>query len=211
MPRHVSSDDLLILMARYPTPGKVKTRLAAEIGARAATRHYRQWLRQFAREFARAPFAVQWRFTPARSPFRRLVPCPAATYRPQPAGDLGDRLARIVADAFAEGYRRVVVVGTDCPLMTRAVVSRAFRLLRRYPVVVQPTDDGGYALIGLGKPLNLFHSIAWSTDRVLMQTRQRLHQLGVQWAELPRTFDIDTAADLKRWHAYCRPQCRSSK
>lgn len=207
----IQAADLLVLMARYPTPGKVKTRLAAEIGARRAARVYRCWLRMLAQQFARAPFAVQWRFTPAHTPFRRRVRCAGACYRPQPAGHLGHRLATIVRESFHEGYRRVVIIGTDCPQMTRTTVMRAFRLLHRYPVVLQPTEDGGYALMGMTDPFDLFHDIAWSTDQVMEQTRRRLRQLGVRWYELPRTFDIDTAADLARWQATYRCGNRSSR
>src|SRR5437667_10547404 len=65
--------DLLIIMARYPRRGRVKTRLAKDIGHRAATELYRSFLKHFASEFARAPFDVEWRYTPARAPFRRLL------------------------------------------------------------------------------------------------------------------------------------------
>ncbi|MDW8343319.1 MAG: TIGR04282 family arsenosugar biosynthesis glycosyltransferase [Verrucomicrobiae bacterium] len=198
-------------MARYPTPGKVKTRLAAEIGPHRAATLYRRWLRQLAREFSHAPFHVEWRFTPSRAPFRRVTRCPGAAYRPQPPGNLGHRLTTIVADSFAAGYRRVIVIGTDCPLMTRTTIMRAFRLLHRYPVVIQPTDDGGYALIGLTAPFDLFRDIAWSTDRVMEQTRQRLRQLNLSWRELPSTFDIDTRADLDRWRALQRGLNRSTR
>src|ERR1041384_5736334 len=99
--------DLLIIMARYPTLGKVKTRLARDIGKAGALRVYRQLLRHHLREFRRAPFAVEWRYTPARAPFRRL----ASRAKPQPDGNLGDRMRGLFEDGFARGYRRVVMIG----------------------------------------------------------------------------------------------------
>jgi glycosyltransferase A (GT-A) superfamily protein (DUF2064 family) len=116
-------------------------------------------------------------------------------------------MQRIFAESFAGGYRRVVMIGTDAPEMNRATVHCAFRLLSRNAAVFQPTDDGGYALVGLAKDESggmkdempdIFSGIAWSTDRVMAQTRARLRKLGKAHAELPATFDVDTAADLAR-------------
>jgi rSAM/selenodomain-associated transferase 1 len=192
------SQQLLIIMARYPAPGKVKTRLARDIGVAAATKWYRGMLFHFRREFSRTRFDVEWWYTPVRSPFRRLFWLNRINGRPQPAGNLGERMQAIFADAFARGYRRVVMIGTDAPQMNQATVRRAFRLLRRHNAVAQPTDDGGYALIGLAGPVDVFSDIAWGTDKVMAQTRQRLRRLGATVAELPATFDVDTAADIAK-------------
>ncbi len=180
-------------MARYPARGKVKTRLAAGIGKAAALRVYRRLLDQHLREFARgaaAGFDVEWRFTPARAPFRRL----ARNSKPQPTGDLGDRMGAIFADSFGRGYRRVVMIGTDAPMMNRATVRQAFRHLRTKRAVFQPTDDGGYALIGLAEMIDVFSGMPWSSSRLMSETRKR-----VPGVELPGTFDIDTAGDLARF------------
>lgn len=204
--------DLLIIMAKYPTPGKVKTRLATVIGKRAAAAVYRQLIEHHRREFDGAAFDVEWRYTPARTPFRKMVgqasclstgrqrhrqdACP--TLRPQPPGPLGARMRRSFAEAFARCYGRVVMIGSDCPTMNQRTVRRAFRLLRKFPAVFQPTEDGGYALVGLTGMLDIFTGISWSTSRVMTQTRRRLQSHGVSFRELPVTFDVDTAADLKR-------------
>lgn len=184
--------DLLIIMARYPTLGRVKTRLAREIGKAAALRVYRQLLEHHRREFRRADFEVEWRYTPARAPFRKL----ARNARPQPDGELGERMRQIFEESFSRGYRRVAMIGTDAPEMNQAVVRRAFAQLRDKPAVFQPTHDGGYALIGLCGMLDLFSDISWSTHKVMGQTQRRLERLSVSFAELAPTFDVDTAADL---------------
>lgn len=189
--------DLLVIMARYPTPGKVKTRLAMEIGARAAADFYRQLIEYHVVEFFDPPFDLEWRYTPAHAPFQRVVGA-AARLVPQPPGDLGRRLRLIFADSFAQGYERVVVIGTDCPAMTQRTARRALRLLRAHDAVVQPTVDGGYALVGLRRLLPIFAGILWGTDRVMTQTRQRLQTSGASYKELPVTFDVDTVADLRR-------------
>jgi rSAM/selenodomain-associated transferase 1 len=210
------SRDFAIIMARYPTLGKVKTRLARDIGKAAALRVYRQLLDHHRREFRQAPFDIEWRYTPARAPFRRLFlvgqasrlsidkmrkrtgETPVPLLRPQPTGDLGERMQHIFEESFARGYRRVVMIGTDAPEMSKPTVRRAFRLLRTNAAVFQPTRDGGYALVGLSAMLDVFSGIAWSTDKVMAQTRRRLDKLQVGFAELPPTFDVDTAEDLAR-------------
>jgi rSAM/selenodomain-associated transferase 1 len=206
------NSELLVIMAKYPSAGNVKTRLAAEIGHPAATELYRTLLEHFAHEFADAPFRVEWHYTPRNAPFRRLIGDNYAA-RPQPNGDLGARMQRIFEASFVNGHRRVVLIGTDAPEVGKRTVRRAFRMLRRYPAVLQPTQDGGYALIGLtveSIPMvpDLFSAIQWSTNKVMTQTRQRLHTLGMRFVELPQTFDVDTAADLAKLAAFYVSQKR---
>jgi rSAM/selenodomain-associated transferase 1 len=186
------AQELLILMARYPTPGKVKTRLARDIGVAAASKWYRRMLFHFRREFHRTTYDVEWWYTPARAPFRRLFWLNLNNGRPQPPGNLGERMQAIFADAFTRGYRRVVMIGTDAPEMSRATVRAAFRLLRTQRVVIQPTTDGGYALLGLSEMVDVFTGMPWSTDQLATATRRR-----VKCAELPPTYDVDTIADLR--------------
>ncbi len=182
--------DLLIIMAKYPTPGKVNTRLAAADLCR-------QFIEYHVIEFLDPPFDLEWRYAPARAPFRRHIGNTGAA-RPQPPGNLGARMRRIFTESFARGYQRVVLIGTDCPRIKQRTVRQALRLLKKYPVVLQPTEDGGCALVGLSGMHDIFSGIAWSTHRVMEQTRRRLHSLGVSFRELPVTFDVDTAADLAR-------------
>jgi hypothetical protein len=188
------STDRLVIMARYPTLGKVKTRLAADVGKAGALRIYRQLLDAHLREFRQTRYSVEWRYTPARAPFRKL----ASNAKAQPPGNLGERMQQIFAASFAAGCTRVVMIGTDAPAVGQGTVRRAFALLRGHAAVFQPTFDGGYALIGLTRMCDVFSGIAWSTERVMAQTRQRLRQARISYAELPATFDVDTAADLPR-------------
>jgi rSAM/selenodomain-associated transferase 1 len=197
--------ELLIIMTRYPTPGKVKTRLAREIGVAAATKWYRQMLFHFRHEFARARFDVEWRYTPRHAPFRRLFRLSRHNGRPQPEGTLGDRMQAIFSDTFRRGYRRVVMIGTDAPEVGQPTVRHAFRLLQDHQAVLQPTRDGGYALIGLSTMVDVFSNIPWSTDKVVSKTRKRLHRLRMRHAELPLTYDVDVAADLARFQDRCAP------
>jgi len=191
------SAELLVILAKYPTPGKVKTRLAREIGAKAAAQAYRGVLRILAGTFEDAPFHLEWRITPARSPFRRLVG-DTHQVRAQPGGDLGNRLLVTFEESFARGFQRVIIMASDSPDVSCRTVKSAFAALKRAKVVLQPTEDGGYALVGMTTPLDLFSGMSWSTPAVMEQTRARLRALGLQHVELPVTYDIDTIDDLRR-------------
>ena len=190
--------DLLIIMARYPTLGKVKTRLAQEIGHQAATDLYRSFLVHFAKEFQHAPFDVEWRYTPARAPIRNIIGQNGYLAQPQPTGDLGERMAKIFEESFARGYGRVIMIGTDAPKVGQGTIRRALKRLDSAPAVFQPTHDGGYALIGLRVMLDVFTGIPWSTPKVMAKTRARLKEFRIAFRELPVTFDVDTTADLAR-------------
>ena len=108
-------------------------------------------------------------------------------------------MRKIFEESFQNGYRRVVMIGSDAPEMDRRTVRRAFRQLRSRPAVFQPTVDGGYALVGMSRMLDVFSGIPWSTAAVMAKTRRRLGILRVRHTELPESYDIDTAGDLARW------------
>ena len=94
------------------------------------------------------------------------------------------------------------MIGSDCPQLTASNIQQAFDQLDREPVVLGPTDDGGYYLIGMrDECYGVFEDIEWSTERVLSQTRERLESLGIGWTELDQKSDIDTLKDLLAYHA----------
>ncbi|MBI4230214.1 MAG: TIGR04282 family arsenosugar biosynthesis glycosyltransferase [Planctomycetes bacterium] len=193
--------DTLLVFARYPEAGKVKTRLARDLGVRRALAVYRSLLRRtldlaIARDTAGQ--RVRIRVAPARrlesfrsGPGRRL-PCLA-----QSGGDLGNRLRRAFEHAWREGSRRIVVIGSDCPGLTARHLDRAFRELRAADAVLGPARDGGYYLLGLSRPAGrVFDRIPWSTDRVLATTLARMRRLRLTHRLLGTLRDVDTAADL---------------
>ena len=119
---------------------------------------------------------------------------------PQGAGDLGERLTRVIDDGFGDGATAVVVIGTDCPALTAAMLNDAFAALEHADVVIGPARDGGYYLIGLGAPhAELFADIPWSTPDVLAMTIDAAERGGLRVRLLPPLSDIDTAADWRTW------------
>jgi hypothetical protein len=107
-------------------------------------------------------------------------------------------MARACADVFALGYQYVMVIGTDLPTLPGSAFGEAVKLLAAHDLVLGPSRDGGYYLIGLRKPApELFAGIPWSTDRVLALTQQKAAALGLRTALLPVRRDIDTVDDLR--------------
>jgi rSAM/selenodomain-associated transferase 1 len=186
----------IVVLAKHPVPGRVKTRLAAAIGARAACTLYRAFVRDLAERLRPLGLPVWWAFTPPSAPFARLV----ATRRcfPQRAGDLGARIAHAIRTVHAATGGPVIALGADMPHVSGRELERAARALARgTDVVIGPATDGGYWAIGLRVPARApFADIAWGSDRVLAATRRRCRALGLSVLELARGFDVDDARDL---------------
>jgi len=116
---------------------------------------------------------------------------------PQSSGDLGSRMSKVFKDLFAWGYESAVIIGADSPTLPLSHLRAAFAALERNPVVLGPSLDGGYYLIGLRAPQpELFKGIAWSTNQVLSQTIERVNQLGLQVQCLEPWYDVDTVDAL---------------
>jgi hypothetical protein len=175
----------------------VKTRLAAEVGDRHALRLYRVMVgRVLAAVRSAGLDAIIW-FTPAESLAEmQFWLGDSWDFRPQAAGDLGARLAA-AARAVPRGHPWMAV-SADCPAITAAVLQQACADLERASVVIGPTHDGGYYLIGGRTPLpDIFTAMPWDTNRVLAETRVRLARISAVWHELPVLRDVDTAEDAR--------------
>jgi uncharacterized protein len=187
----------VVVFGREPVPGRVKSRLAAGVGGELAAAVYGELLGHTLRVAGSIDADVVLAL--AEPPARGWRPERAVAVEVQVAGDLGRRLADALARRFAEGYRRVVVVGSDCPELAPHHLRAALDGLAMHPVVLGPAWDGGYWLVGARAPgMDLFRDIPWSTPGVLDATRARLRALGVGWLELERLHDLDTDADLRR-------------
>ena len=118
----------------------------------------------------------------------------------QPDGSLGDRLIHAFSRAFANGMERAVIIGSDSPGLPLNYLEDAFDRLNSADVVLGPSQDGGYYLIGLSKSLHpeIFQNISWSTSLAFAQTLNAAKQIGLSAELLPEYFDIDTFHDLKK-------------
>ncbi len=192
--------DRLIIFGRYPIPGRTKTRLIPVLGpagAAALQRRLTEKTLQTARTFAKDRHdIVECCFDGGTfHKIRRWVgPYPLLTF--QKGGDVGERMRTALFDALRNGNKRVVLVGTDIPGMTAPMLKRAFHALLAHDVVLGPSTDGGYWLIGLKKPVDLFRNIEWSTPKVLKQTLAKIRRLNMTFSLLDYLTDVDTEADL---------------
>ncbi|MBL9171592.1 MAG: TIGR04282 family arsenosugar biosynthesis glycosyltransferase [Verrucomicrobiales bacterium] len=191
----------LIIFCKAPRPGFVKTRLAASVGSETACRHYRYLADTVFRQL-QAMEHVELRFTPddAAGEVAAWKKRPSWRTTPQGPGSLGDRLNAAFDDCFQMGAERVVVIGTDTPELSESDVREAFLALRQEDVVVGPSEDGGYWLIGLTDPHpELFDNQDWGTDRVCQETLVRAQVRGLQTRLLRLLPDIDTEEDWNRF------------
>ena len=190
----------LIVLAKRPDPGRVKTRLAAALGNQLAARLYEAFLRDTLTHCARIPLVrliVAYAPRDAEGWFRALDP--QAELIEQSGADLGERLARAIDHAFVTGSRAVAAIGSDTPHLDTATWSAALERIAPGRVVLGPTEDGGYWFLGQATPEpRLFEGVEWSSPRVLAQTRERAEAIGLEVELLPPAFDVDEPADLAR-------------
>lgn len=189
-------DDLhLIIFIKNPVLGKVKTRLAAGIGDKEALEVYMQLL-EITRGVALKVNCTRNVFYSDEivsddwedDKFNKFV---------QEGEDLGERMKNAFEQVFALGAKKAVIIGSDCPQLTSAIVQEAFVKLDACDVVVGPASDGGYYLLGMKlMHVSLFNEMEWSTDRVRTETLQRIVQQQLTYSLLPVLTDIDTAQDL---------------
>jgi len=199
----------ILVFAKAPRPGQVKTRLAKAIGAEEAARVYSEWLQETVVRLHRARLAPLelWVTPDTQHPlFQQLVDTTGIELHTQPNGDLGQRMHQVMLHALAWN-ESAVLVGSDCPVMPAGYVQRALAVMEAgVDSVLGPAEDGGYVLLGLRKVVaGLFADIPWSTGRVLQATRGRLRAVrGNSWAELETLWDIDSVEDYERWRALQR-------
>lgn len=196
----------LVIFAKAPVPGQVKTRLCPALTEdEAATLHGSFVLDTLERTKAAAgAFALSFDRVLACAPssthvfFRIMEARHRVTLLDQEGGDLGARMRHSFDQLFARGYRQICLVGTDVPSLPLTHYRDAFAALSRHDLVLGPANDGGYYLIGMTRPHpTLFENIPWSTDRVLTLTQQKAVEEGLKIASLPPWNDVDTLEDLQ--------------
>jgi uncharacterized protein len=193
---------VIAIMAKTPRAGAVKTRLCPPLSPEDAAELYRAFLTdkvEQVRSVAAARGAIVYTPDEGRGFFENLAP--DFVLIPQHGSDLGARLVTSFEWFFAEGYPAAAFIDSDSPTLPREFLLQALDLMASpdVDVVLGPSDDGGYYLIGLrvARP-ELFSHMPWSTPRMFAETAGRARQLGLRVASLPRWFDVDTALDLER-------------
>lgn len=193
----------LIIFAKRPSPGRVKTRLVPHLAAEDAAELYRRMLLDILTKTGQMTDVDKFLFyeqgAGAAEYFAETVS--GGFICPQVGEGMGDRLEAAFDHVFRRGYGEVAVIGTDSPDLPVSFVERAFELLRSSAVdaVFGPTEDGGYYLVAMARlHRELFRDIPWSTGKVLERSLSKAAGAGVATALLPLWHDVDTAADLLR-------------
>lgn len=182
----------LHIFARWPEPGKAKTRLIPALGAEGATKVYRKLLEHTIAVARKSGLPLELHiFGGKPQQFAKWLG-DDLTIVEQGDGDLGAKLAR----ASAPG----MVIGSDAPGLTADLLKQAAKALDHNPAVIGPADDGGYYLLGFRELVPFaFSGMEWSTERVFAETMARFAERGITPAVLPELTDVDTAEDLAKF------------
>ena len=190
----------LIVFAKNPVPGTVKTRLQRRYSPDQAAAIYRAFILDVIESAGAAPADQRVLAYAPSDAVEAMATLVGDNWRlrPQADADLGARMSQAAADSFSEGADRVVILGTDAPSLPDARLTRAFDLLRTTDVVLGPSTDGGYYLVGLSQPFpEIFDGIDWSTEHVFRQTVDRIRSAGLRLGLLPPWYDVDTPDELE--------------
>ena len=203
----------LLIFARAPVPGQVKTRLIKTLGSEGAARLAHRMFEHTvsaARDSALDPIELHVTPDVRHSTFVSAAARYGLTIHQQVPGDLGTRMCTALSRSL-HGVSSALLVGTDCPGLDAQVLRTAALLLMGTDLVFVPAFDGGYVLVGarasVGSQLeHVFSDIPWGGPEVMERTRTRILEAGLHWEELPALADIDDPDDL-RWvpHAWLAP------
>ncbi len=200
MPDKQAPQPVLIIFARDPVPGRVKTRLIPSLGAEGACALHIKLLQRTLNTAMQCPDVAIELWTDTDDPtaeLRGMLANDSLRLCHQRGSDLGQRMHHAIGDALNRSDS-VVLIGSDCPDWRAEDLMQAFDELRRNDAVLAPAMDGGYVLIGCRRhAIELFSGIPWGSDQVLSMTKNRLRSLGWRWHELPAHPDIDCEPDLK--------------
>ncbi len=201
-------DACIVQFAKAPELGKVKTRLQPALGAQGCVDLHKALLEKTFNSLAESGLAAyRLCVTPGSAQyFNHLLDGSGAELCYQQGANLGERMAAAFVAGF-KNYRKIVIIGSDCPALDESYLSRALDYLEQgEDAVYGPALDGGYVLVGLSKVSNnLFDGVPWGTDRVMSYTRNRLRSEGFRWRELQALPDIDVERDLgflKNWEEF---------
>ncbi len=203
-------ENALIIFLKYPEPGKVKTRLAVDIGNVKACAIYKLLVERVIKNiFSKNPLThdVHIFFTPPDKengikdwlqPILTNNQEIGTKYSHQEGNTLGEKMSYAFKQTLQiEGCKRCIIIGTDCPEIDAPLIESAFDILKEKDIVIGPCKDGGYYLLGMSRFLpELFEDIDWSTDRVFKQTMGKVHKNNLSCNVLKTLADIDTQEDL---------------
>ncbi len=202
------SRDAIIVLARAPEPGRVKTRLIPALGAEEACRVHEQLLEHTLATVARAGYPARLYADGDQSRMRARAEQYGFRLRRQHEGDLGRRMAAALGEVHDEGFERVALVGSDCPVLDQAYLDQALTALGEAEFVLGPADDGGYVLLGSADSVvwseSLLAGVRFGGPHARTDTESSLRACG-RVACLRRLWDVDEPGDWARARALTFP------
>lgn len=200
-----NSKPVIMVFLKYPTPGKVKTRLAKTLGQFEAAEVYRLLAEKVIEQTVFANYQQVLLIEPPelQNDFKNWLG-DDKTFHPQRGGNIGERMIKGFQDLFLQGASHVIAVGSDCPEMDSSILKAATTILTYRDCVIGPAMDGGYYLIGFTSAAflkmqenlsPLFEKIEWSTSSVYTETIVRLENYDLSYGSLPCRRDVDTLDD----------------
>jgi len=197
-------DTAIIVFTRFPVKGKVKTRLAKNMGNKFAVSFYRVCAEHTFKELVKVKETGSelFLFCSEENEIEQVMKWGGTNfnYYFQQGNDLGLKMYNAFNTVFKKGYKKVIIIGTDAPDVSMNIVQSAISVLDNYSVVIGPANDGGYYLLGFkSKLIDLFTGIKWSTDSVFDNTIEKLNRSKINYFMLNELTDIDTLEDLQNW------------
>ncbi len=194
-------ENCILFFVKYPSAGSVKMRLARQLGQDIATELYKNFVVDLlaALRDLNVNFKIVFDPSDAKGRFEQWLG-KEYSYMPQISRDLGQKMKNAFLQAFDEGFNNVLIIGSDSPDLPGEYLNLALMALDTNDVIIGPSSDGGYYLIGFARDAFLpeaFDRISWSSDSVFEQTVSTLAQHKRKIYLLPQWYDVDTLSDLK--------------
>jgi len=221
----VKMENAVIIFLKYPEPGKVKTRLAKDIGNEKSCEIYKLLAEGIIKNVAQnnlKTYDGHIFFTPAdkeneiKNWLKSIIDNEWAfhiQYSPQKGNTLGERMSNAFQQTLQrKDCKRCIIIGTDCPEIDATLIESVFEILKEKDIVIGPCKDGGYYLLGMsGFVPDLFVDIDWSTDQVFIQTMEKVQKNNLSCSILKILTDIDTQEDLYRYKSITNPSFHQSR
>lgn len=193
----------VILFIKFPEEGKVKTRLASTTNDKFAVNIYRAISENIFCELDNLDEDIDvFIFYSAIDNAEKITSWVGKSfnYKVQTGLDLGEKMSNAFEDVFSRNYLSAIIIGSDVPEITSSIIMDAFNNLENNDVVISPSDDGGYSLLGINNMYKeLFQNIRWSSKHVLSETKKVIEDKKLKLSLLEYLNDIDTEEELKSW------------
>jgi rSAM/selenodomain-associated transferase 1 len=202
-----NKDTAIIVFTRFPVEGKVKTRLAKNVGNKFAVSFFRACAEHTFKELLKVKEMGSdlFLFCSVENEIEQLMKWAGNNFKyySQQGSNLGIKMYNAFNTVFKKGYKKAIIIGTDAPDISTNIMQSAISALDNYSVVIGPANDGGYYLLGFkSKLIDLFSGIEWSTDSVFDNTIEKLNNSEINYFMLDELTDIDTVEDLQYWRKH---------